>query len=63
MFHNAMVFLACILGGFALLSLGGVPLIASFIPFLKAVGAIAIIVFAFALFLLGLKLLFSRKWS
>ncbi|MBP2079930.1 hypothetical protein [Oceanobacillus polygoni] len=62
----ALLFLTAILSGFALIVV--TSLAASFITstaivnFLIAVGAIAVIVFAFAVLYLAIKALFHKNW-
>lgn len=56
-----LLYLASILSGFALLKLPGVSFLSGFSSFFDIVGAIAIVVFSFALLYLGVKGLLGRN--
>ena len=58
----ANLFLACILAGFALINLqaSAAAFLTGLLPFFHIVGALAIIVFSFALLYLGIKALFTK---
>lgn len=62
MFNSvALLFLASILAGFALLKLP--PLAGLFaMPFIKIIAILAILIFSFALLYMGVKALFSGSW-
>lgn len=56
----AALFLACILAGFALIKMPTIGFLAALYPFFHIVGALAILIFAFALIYYGLKALFKK---
>ncbi|MCM3567935.1 hypothetical protein [Neobacillus mesonae] len=58
--HVAVLFLACILAGFALVKMPAISFLASLSSFFHVVGALAILVFALALLYLGVKALFKQ---
>jgi hypothetical protein len=65
MYNIGLLFLACILAGFALLRLtaSGVALLgAGLVSFFEVVAVIVIIIFVFALLFIGFKALFSKSW-
>jgi amino acid transporter len=59
--HTVLLFLACILAGFALNSLPPVAFLTGLVPFFKIVGALAIIIFSFALLYYGIKALLGKS--
>ncbi len=56
----AVLFLACILAGFALVNMPAISFLASLSSFFTVVGALAILVFSIALLYLGVKALFTQ---
>lgn len=62
MFHAAIIFLACILAGFALIQLPGIAFVSGLLELFDIIGVLAIVVFSLALLFLGVKLLLSKKW-
>ncbi|MGZ4159282.1 MAG: hypothetical protein ACXVNF_00565 [Neobacillus sp.] len=56
----AFLFLACILAGFALVNLPAISFLSGLFPFFHIVGALAVLVFSFALIYEGLKAFFSK---
>ncbi|WP_042356578.1 hypothetical protein [Bacillus rubiinfantis] len=58
--QTAVLFLACILAGFALLKMPAVSFLASLSSLFHVVGALAILVFSVAILYLGVKALFSK---
>jgi hypothetical protein len=56
----ANLFLACILAGFALIHMPTIPFLAGLSSFFHIIGALAILVFAFALLYQGVKALFKK---
>lgn len=58
--YAAALFLACILAGFALIKMPTISFLAGLYPFFHLVGALAILIFAFALIYYGLKALFKK---
>ncbi|CAM3775869.1 hypothetical protein [Mesobacillus zeae] len=62
MVNPVLVFLACILAGFALVNLPAVPMLSGLVPFFEIVAALAIIIFSFVLLYMGLRALFSGTW-
>ncbi|MCM2533782.1 hypothetical protein NDK43_17040 [Neobacillus pocheonensis] len=58
--HLAFLFLVSILAGFALVNLPAISFLAGLFPFFHIVGALAVLVFSFALIYLGVKALFSK---
>ncbi|MEH7299969.1 hypothetical protein [Neobacillus drentensis] len=53
--HLSVLFLACILAGFALMKVATVGFLSSLSSFIIIVGALVVIVFALAIIYLGLK--------
>lgn len=62
MYYTALLFLACILSGFALLKVSVYGLLAGLAGFLEIVAVLVILIFAFAILYIGFKTLFSRSW-
>ncbi|MFE8699272.1 hypothetical protein ACFYKX_01410 [Cytobacillus sp. FJAT-54145] len=61
MYHKALIFLACILAGFALIYIPTNAVITGAVALLfDVIGVIAIIVFSFALLYYGGKVLFKK---
>lgn len=58
--HSAFLFLACILAGFALVKMPTITFLASLSSLFHVIGALAILVFSFALLYLGVKAIFSK---
>ncbi len=57
-----LLYLACILAGYALIKTAGLAFVTGgFAAFITAVGVSAMLIFAAALLFLGLKALFGRK--
>ncbi|WP_342430140.1 hypothetical protein [Neobacillus sp. FSL H8-0543] len=59
--HSSFLFLACILAGFALNSMPPVTFLSGLVPFFNIVGAIAILIFSFALLYYGVKALLGKS--
>ncbi len=55
--YAAGLYLACILAGFALIKMPTIGFLAGLYPFFHIVGALAILIFAFALIYYGIKAL------
>ncbi|MCM3588438.1 hypothetical protein M3182_22440 [Mesobacillus maritimus] len=62
MYQIAILFLACILVGFALLKVKAVGILVGLAAFLEIVGVLVILIFSVALLYLGFRTLFSRSW-
>lgn len=58
--HVALLFLASILAGFALVNLPAISFLSGLFPFFHIVGALAVLVFSLALLYQGLKALFAK---
>ena len=58
--YLALLFLACILAGFALVHLPAISFLLGIYAFFHIVGALAVLVFSFALLYLGVKALIHK---
>ena len=58
--QTAVLFLACILAGFALVRMPEVPFLGSLTTFFQGLGAFAILIFSGAILYLGVKALFNK---
>ncbi|NRD78324.1 hypothetical protein HPT25_13210 [Bacillus sp. BRMEA1] len=56
----SVLFLACILAGFALVHMPTVSFLAGLASFFHVIGALAILVFSIAILYLGVKALFTK---
>ncbi|WP_423801428.1 hypothetical protein [Neobacillus sp. SAB-20_R2A] len=58
--QTAILFLACILAGFALVKMPVIPFLASLASLFHVIGALAILIFALAILYLGAKAFFKK---
>jgi amino acid transporter len=59
--QTAVLFLACILAGFALIKMPAISFLASLSSFFHVIGALAILIFAFAILYYGVKALIKSR--
>jgi hypothetical protein len=59
---NVLLFLACILAGFALLKVAPYVYGLFALPFLKIIAILAILIFALVIIFIGFRTLFSGGW-
>ncbi|MCM3767325.1 MULTISPECIES: hypothetical protein [Bacillaceae] len=59
--QTAVLFLACILAGFALVKMPAISFLAGLSSFFHVIGALAILIFALAILYYGVKALIKSK--